>query len=126
MANQNERRDHFEVEERIPEERTGDTGTETSGRPEEERFGAPCGNGPGSGTDSKRKRRRSGWLTAGIVLSVFLAFMMALGAYLYIVLPSRLPWGDDGMFTMMIVGTDVDYVGPATRSTARKFFVRTT
>jgi len=118
MANQNERRDHFEVEERIPEERTGDTGTETSGRPEEERFGAPCGNGPGSGTDSKRKRRRSGWLTAGIVLSVFLAFMMALGAYLYIVLPSRLPWGDDGMFTMMIVGTDVDYVGPATRSTA--------
>jgi len=104
-------------EKRGSEEETEFAGTGPSSPLEAESPGATGGEGPAAKEDH-RKKRRNGWLTAGIVLCVLLAFAMALGAYLYIVLPSKLPWGEDGMFTMMIVGTDVDYVGPATRSTA--------
>lgn len=65
-----------------------------------------------------KRRRGRGWATFLIALGAVVALMIAFGAYLYMVLPAKLPWGEDGMFTLLMVGTDVDYIGPATKSSA--------
>jgi len=72
-----------------------------------------------NGVDNGRNespRKRGGWFTAAVVLSVIASFALLIGAYFFLVLPSRLPWGEDGVFTLLVVGTDVDYVAPKTRA----------
>lgn len=63
-----------------------------------------------------RKRGRGGCFTAVIALGLIAALALLCVGYVYMVLPSRLPFGDDGVFTLMVVGTDVDYVAPNTRA----------
>lgn len=66
--------------------------------------------------EPKRKRARGGCFTAIIALCLIAAVALLAVGYVYIALPGKLPFGDDGVFTLMIVGTDVDYVAPNTRA----------
>ncbi len=68
-------------------------------------------------TDELREKRgRGGCFTAAIALGLIAALALLSAGYVYMVLPSKLPFGDDGVFTLMVVGTDVDYVAPNTRA----------
>lgn len=87
---------------------------EDGGADDEGLYGAPLPEG-GVRSHAKKGRGFPAWLA---VLGAVLAGMILFAGYLYIVLPSRLPWGGDGMFTMLVIGTDVDYTGPATQSSA--------
>jgi LCP family protein required for cell wall assembly len=69
-----------------------------------------------SGQTIPKTARKRSWTAVFIAITVVIALILASGAYLYIVFPSRLPWGTDGVFTLMVMGTDVDYVGHATEA----------
>ncbi len=64
----------------------------------------------------KARRGRGGCFTAAVALGLIAAILLLSVGYVYMVLPSKLPFGDDGVFTLMVVGTDVDYVAPNTRA----------
>ncbi len=90
------------------------SGREDEGAGDEGLYGAPVPEGEVR-SHTKKGRGFPVWLA---ILGAVLAGIILFAGYLYIVLPSRLPWGDDNMFTMLVIGTDVDYTGPATQSSA--------